>query len=326
MGIPVLTTILAAFLEFARTPVSMCSVAIAIFVIALWAAKADIAQARGLDKVGAVRNLCFAAPLAVFGTLHLSDVRSVLPGVPSYMPWRLFIAYFVGVALLATSLSIATKIQVRWSGLLFGIMMFLFVGMLMIPGALANPKDRFAWTLVFRESAFGGGGWILAGSVLSEQRKGGSKLMTVGRVLVAIAAVVYGIEHFLHPAGALGVPLPKLTPAWIPGRLLIGYLTGVILLVAGIFILLGKHVRTAATYLGTWIVLLVVFIYGPMLIVSLGNPSNAVKVEGIDYFFDTLLFGGAILALVGATPLTSLIDQRIIDSETSTTRQAPDLA
>ena len=63
------------------------------------------------------------------------------------MPWRLFWAYFVGFALLAASLSIATKIQVRWSGLLFGIMMFLFVAMLDIPGALANPRDRFAWTL-----------------------------------------------------------------------------------------------------------------------------------------------------------------------------------
>jgi len=325
MGIHSLTTTIAAFLEFVRTPVSMCSAAILIFVIALWTAKTDIAQATGLDKVVALRNLCFAAPLAVFGALHLSDVKAVLPGVPSYMPWRLFIAYFVGVALLAASLSIATQIQVRWSGLLFGIMMFLFVGMLMIPGALANPKDRFAWTIVLRESSFGGGGWILAGSALSEQgrSKGGGKLTTVGRVLVAIAAMVYGVEHFLHPAGALGVPLPKLTPGWIPGRLFIGYLTGAILLVAGICILLGRNTRRAATYLGTWIVLLVVFIYGPILIVSLANPSTTVKVEGIDYFFDTLLFAGPILALASAMPRPSLINQRIIGSGTSTTPQAP---
>jgi hypothetical protein len=79
MGILVLTTILAAFLEFARTPVSMCSAAFVILLIALWAAKAEIAQARGLDEVGALGNLCFAAPLAVFGALHLSDARSVLP-------------------------------------------------------------------------------------------------------------------------------------------------------------------------------------------------------------------------------------------------------
>jgi uncharacterized membrane protein len=131
---------------------------------------------------------------------------------------------------------------------------------------------------------------------------GKSKLITVGRVLIAIAAIFFGIEHFLHPAGALGVPLEKLTPAWVPGRLLIGYLTGAILLVAGISILLAKKTRMAATYLGTWIVLLVVFIYGPILIVQLADPSTAVKIEGINYFADTLLFAGAILALASATP------------------------
>jgi hypothetical protein len=60
----------------------------------------------------------------------------------------------------------------------------------------------------------------------------------------------------------------------------------------------------AATYLGTWIVLLVAFIYGPILIASLLDPSTAVKIEGINYFFDTLLFAGTILALASATPRT----------------------
>ena len=300
------STILATFLEISRTVVSMCSAGIVLFGIALWTAKADIARASGLDKIVALSNLCFAAPLAVFGALHLAGADFVAPLVPSYMPWRLFWAYFFGVALLAASLSIATKIQVRWSGLLFGIAMFLFVAMLMIPGVFANPRDRFAWTLVFRESSFGGGGWILAGNALRGQGRGqgGSKLITVGRVLIAIAAIFYGVQHFLHPANVPGVPLEKLTPGWIPGRLLIDYLTGAILVIAGVFILLNKKTRMAATYLGTWIVLLVVFIYGPILVTSLANPSTSVKIEGINYFFDTLLFAGAILALAGATPRT----------------------
>ncbi len=297
---------LAAFFEFSRTAVSMCAAGFLLFLIALWAARAEIAQARGLDKIVASSNLCFAIPLAVFGALHLSGVDFVLPLVPSYMPWRLFWAYFVGCALLAASLSIATKIQVRWSGLLFGIMMFLFVGMLMIPGALATPRDRIAWTIVIRESSFAGGGWILAGNALRQQGhgQGGSKLITVGRVLIAIAAIFYGVEHFLHPANVPGVPLEKMTPVWIPGRLFIDYLTGAFLVVAGASILLNKKTRMAATYLGTWIVLLVLFIYGPILIASLADPSTAVKVEGINYFADTLLFAGAILALASATPRT----------------------
>jgi uncharacterized membrane protein len=296
------TTILFAFLEFSRTALSMCSAGILLFLIALWAARADIARARSLDKVVALSNLCFAIPLAVFGALHLSSVDSVLPLVPSYMPWRLFWAYFVGCALLAASVSIATKIQVRWSGLLFGIMMFAFVAMLIIPGVFARPRDRFAWTLLFRESSFGGGAWILAGNALHGQAK--SKLITVGRVLIAVAAVFYGVEHFLHPANVPGVPLEKLMPVWIPARLLISYLTGAILVIAGASILLNKKTRMAATYLGAWIVLLVLFVYGPILIAALADPSTGVKVEGINYFADTLLFAGAILALASASPPT----------------------
>jgi hypothetical protein len=122
--------------------------------------------------------------------------------------------------------------------------------------------------------------------------------------LIAIAAIFYGVEHFLHPANVPGVPLEKLMPAWIPAHPLISYLTGAILVIAGTCILLDKKTRMAATYLGAWIVLLVLFIYGPILIAALADPSTAVKVEGINYFADTLLFSGAILALASATPRT----------------------
>jgi len=296
--------ILAGFLEFSRTVVSMCGAGILLFVIALWASKADIARARGLDKIVALGNLCFAAPLAVFGALHLAAARGLMTMVPSYMPWPLFWAYFFGFALLAASLSIATKIQVRWSGLLFGIAMFCFVAMLDIPGTLADPKNRFSWILTLREMSFGGGGWILAGNALREQGRGqvGSRLITLGRVVLGITAMFYGVENFLHTANVPGVPLEKLMPAWIPAHALIGWVTGAILFFAGAALLLARKTRTTATYLGTWLVLVVVFIYGPILIAALADPSTDVKVEGINYFFDTMLFAGAILALANATP------------------------
>jgi uncharacterized membrane protein len=296
------TPILAIFLEFSRTAVSMCSAGLLLLFVGLWAAKSDIARAGALDKIVVLSNLCFAIPLAVFGAEHLSGANFIMLGVPSYMPWRLFWAYFVGFALLAASLSIATKIQVGWSGLLFGIMMTLFVAMIHIPRVVASPGDRFAWVIPFREMSFAGGAWALAASTMDGQAK--NRLINVGRVLIAVAAVFFGVEHFLHPAGCPGVPLEKLTPEWIPARMLIGYLTGVILFIAGIGILLNKKTRVAATCLGAWILLLVLFVYGPILIVQLSDPSTAVKVEGLNYFADTLLFAGAILALARAAPRT----------------------
>ncbi len=294
--------ILATFLEGSGTAVAMCSAGIALFLIGVWAAKTDIAEAGGLDKIVALSNLCFAIPLAVFGALHLFGPRFVANIVPRYMPWRMFWVYFIGCALIAAALSIATRIEVRWSGLLFGTMMFLFVAMIHLPGALALGHNRIIWTIVFREMSFGGAGWVLAGNA-----KDGwpspvkSTLLTVGRILIAMAAILFGVEHFLHPMGLPGVPLRKEMPAWVPGRALVDYVTGAALLVAGGSFLLNRKTRTAATYVGGWILLTVLVIYGPVLIGALSVPDTAVKVEGINYFADTLLFAGAILALASAT-------------------------
>jgi uncharacterized membrane protein len=276
---------------------SMSAAGLALLVIGLLAAKNDIAQARGIDKIVALTNLCFAVPLAVFGAEHLSLGKLMMNAVPSYMPWRLFWIYFVGFALIAASLSIATKIQVQWSGLLFGTMMLLFVAMIHLPGAIAA-GGRMPWTIVFREMSFGGGGWVLAGIAMGGDRDvRGRSLITVGRVLIAITAIFFGVQHFLHPLGLPGVPLQKQMPTWIPARAFIDYLTGAFLIVAGVCFLLARRTRMAAAYLGAWIVFLVLVIYGPVLFGALADPSAGVKVEGLNYFADTLLFGAVILSL-----------------------------
>ena len=293
-------TILAVFFEFPSTAFSMSAALLVLLVVGLLAAKNEILRARGIDKVVALTHLCFAMPLAAFGAEHLSG-GIPLQMVPSYMPWRLFWLYFVGVALIAASLSIATKIQVRWSGLLVGIMMFLFVAMLHLPGAI-RAGGRIPWTIVIRETSFGAGGWVLAGNAMGGNGDWkGKSLITVGRVLIAIAAIIFGVQHFLHPLGLPGVPLQKQMPTWIPARPFIDYLTGAFLIAGGLCFLLGRKTRMAAAYLGAWILLLVVVIYGPVLIGALADPRSGVKVEGLNYFADTLLFGGVILSLARAT-------------------------
>ncbi|HEV7673690.1 MAG TPA: hypothetical protein VGQ12_04085, partial [Candidatus Angelobacter sp.] len=253
--------ILATFLEISGTALAMCSAGIAVFLIGIWAAKNDIAQARGLDKIVALANLCFAVPLAVFGALHLFGPQFVKDLVPPYMPGRMFWVYFVGCALIAASLSIATKIGVRWSGLLVGIMMFMFVAMLYLPSALRHLHARITWTIVFREMSFGGAAWILAAIAKDGWRgKARSTLITVGRIVIALAAIFFGIQHFLHPMGLPGVPLQKEMPAWVPGRMLIDYVTGAALLLTGGSVLLPRKTRIVATCLGGWLLLMVLVI------------------------------------------------------------------
>ena len=54
-------TILAVFFEFSSTAFSMSAAGLALLVIGLLAAKNDIIQARGIDKVAALTHLCFAS-------------------------------------------------------------------------------------------------------------------------------------------------------------------------------------------------------------------------------------------------------------------------
>ncbi len=279
------------------TALSMSAAALVLLVIGLVAAKNDLARARGIDKIVALTYLCFGIPLAVFGAEHLAMGKLMQGAVPPYMPFRLFWIYFVGCALIAASLSIATKIQVQWSGLLFGAMMLLFVAMIHLPLAMKT-GGRFPWTIVVREMSFGGGGWVLAGIAMGGAR--GRGLITVGRVLIAIAAIFFGVQHFLHPLGLPGVPLQKEMPMWVPAREVVDYLTGAFLIVAGVCFLIARRTHEAAAYVGAWILFLVVVIYGPVLFGALGSPSNDVQVEGLNYFADTLLFGAVILSVARA--------------------------
>ena len=294
--------VLATLSETAPVVLATCTAAVVFLLIGVWFAKKEIAQARGADKIVALTNLCIAIPLAVFGAEHLFGVELVVGGVPKFMPWPRFWAHFVGVALVAAALSIATRIAVRWSGLLFGIMMFLFVLMIDLHATLAHPGNRFFWALTLREAAFGGAGLILAGHATGGRGIVPATVITIGRILLAITAIFYGVEHFLHPTSLPGVPLQKEMPTWIPGRVLIDYVTGAALLVGGASFLLNWKTRVVATCVGGWVLLLVVVVYGPILIDALATPQMAVQMVGINYFFDTLLFAGAILALASDSP------------------------
>ena len=76
----------------------------------------------------------------------------------------MFWTYFAGIALIAAGLGIITGI-LRWlAALMLGIMIFLWVWMLHIPRAMADPRGNLGneWTSVFEALAFSGIAFLLA--------------------------------------------------------------------------------------------------------------------------------------------------------------------
>jgi uncharacterized membrane protein len=260
----------------------------------------EIGAAHGWDKLITLGCVFLAVPLAVFGTDHFCGPRPIQDIVPSWMPAHLFWTYFVGCALLAAATSLTVRKFVRWSSALLGLMFFLFVCMMHIPNALADPKNRFAWAVTVRDLSFAGGAWALAGLHIRASSPQASRWMIAfGRIVVAMAAVFFAAEHFLHPEFAPGFPSGAMTPLWVPFPSVWGYLVGAILLAAGIGLALNKKSRIAAVSFGALMTVLTLFLYLPMLILARRGSILEINLE-LDNVFDTLLFAGAALVLASA--------------------------
>jgi len=260
--------------------------------------RGDWRKARRFDKLILFGPLFYAAPLAAFGAEHFTLTVAIASIVPSWIPWHLFWAYFVGACFMAAALSMVTRIQARLAASLLALTFFLFVALMDIPAWLQEPRDRFSLALVLRELSFSGGALALAASSTELWRERGTHVLaTVARYFIAIPVLLYSFEQFLHGKYVPAVPLDRLTPEWIYGHAIWTYLTAAAYAVTGTLLLFGKRTRVAATSLGLTVLFVELVVYVPIGIVDRASLAN-----GLNYVGDTLMYCGAIFLLAGAMP------------------------
>jgi uncharacterized membrane protein len=274
----------------------------AALVAGLFFVRARFAAASGAGKVLVLGPVFEAVALAIFAAEHFLAAPGLSAIVPRWIPGRLFWTYFFGAALLAAAISFITWRCVRWSASLLALFFLIIVATVDLPNLPKHIHERLFWTLTVRETIFAGGAMVLAGSVwrrgTSAGRSAGAILMTLGRSIVACTFVFYAIEHFLFPRFVPGVPLEKMIPSWVPAPVLLSYIVGITLLIAGPGLMIRRTRRTAAAIAGTVLLLLTIFFYVPILITEIRTP---LAVEGVNYVGDTLLFAAtALLAGFGA--------------------------
>jgi uncharacterized membrane protein len=279
------------------------------------ARKYRVRQADGLDRIVFLGPLLLAIPMAIFGGDHFMAAPFVAKIVPSWIPGHLFWTYFVGVALIAAAFSLATRIQPRLSAALLGIMIFIFVLTIHIPSCFATPYDKTRLTIVLRDSTLAAAALAFAASQSEDSREGRTegwlqslRLQSVGRIwivvarfLIAISIAVFGIDQYLNPTFAPGIPQEGpvfvAMPAWIPGHVFWAYLTGTIFVVCAIGLTTRRYARSAATVLGLTVLALAVFIYLPITISKASDIAN-----GLNYLAIHSALAGAALLLACSLP------------------------
>jgi uncharacterized membrane protein len=273
----------------------MIGAGIAALAAGLFLVRGRFATASGAGRFLVLGPVFEAVALAIFAAEHFLTARDLSVIVPRWIPGALFWTYFVGAALLAAAISFIAWRYVRWSASLLALLFLIIVATIDLPNLPKHAHERLFWTLTVREMAFAGGAMVLAGSLWPRGKStgtAGTMLILLGRSIVACVFVFYAIEHFLFPRFVPGVPLEKMTPAWVPAPTLIAYVLGATLLAAGVGLMIHRTRRTAAAIAGTVLLLLTIFFYVPILITEIHSP---LAVEGVNYVGDTLLFAATAL-------------------------------
>jgi uncharacterized membrane protein len=236
-----------------------------------------------------------AASLAVFAGEHFTATATLATLVPKWLPARMFIAAFVGVAHLAAALSIVARRYIRWSAICLAVMFALFVLLMDLPAAVAHPTNRIFWILAARETTFAIGALALFGAnIIGRWPHASTRVAAIARIWTATVLVFYGIEHVFHPEYSPGVPSSAVTAAWVPLPLAIAYATGALLIGFGIAMLVEKYAAAAAARCGLLMLLLTLALYVPQFFLA---RSVSQRVTAINFVFDTLLFAGMMLVI-----------------------------
>ena len=207
----------------------MVGAGVAALVAGLVLVRARFRAAAGAGKLIVLGPVFEAVSLAIFSAEHFLAAKGLSAIVPKWLPGPMFWTYFFGAALAAAAISFIVWRGVRWSAVLLALFFLLIVATVDLPNLQKGLHERLFWTLTVRETCFAGGAMVLAGHCVGRTRfaQSRSRLVRVGRFIVGATMVFYGIEHFFYPRNVPGVPLEKMTPAWIPAPVVIAYFVGI---------------------------------------------------------------------------------------------------
>jgi uncharacterized membrane protein len=261
-------------------------------------ARRDLRDAPGLDTLVVLGPVLCAGALATFGAEHFTLTPFVRDDIPSWIPGRLFLAYFVAVGLYAAAVSFVVRRHVWLAANLLALMFLLFVVLMHVPNAV-RAGDRITWTVALRDFSFGAGALALAGAEMARRGHEAQAAWrrTVGRTVMAAATVVFGVLQILHPLHAPGVPLLKLIPSWIPLPAALGVAFGLIQIAAGALMFIPTGARRAAMWLGAALLVVVAVVYLPLVFTA---ADDGARIEAQNYVWDTVLMAGAVLLISDA--------------------------
>ena len=108
---------------------------------------------RFLERLIPFGPFLFCLTMILYGVAHFLYTVPVSGLVPGWLPDHIFCTRFGGAALILSGIAIVLKIQLKWSAFLLGLMIFIWLLIIHIPGAVSEHFGNKCADLIGASSA-----------------------------------------------------------------------------------------------------------------------------------------------------------------------------
>ena len=124
-----------------------------------------------MKKLTTVGRILFAIPFALFGINHFLMLDYYLGMLTSFVPLGAYTIVLTGIMLIAASISIITKILVKFSTLLLAGLLFIFIITIHIPHMFTDADKTITIIGLLKDISLLGGSLMIAGIYSEEENQ-----------------------------------------------------------------------------------------------------------------------------------------------------------
>lgn len=122
-----------------------------------------------MKKLTTIGRILFAVPFALFGINHFLMLNYYLGMLTSFVPLGAYTIVLTGIMLIAASISIITKILVKFSTLFLAGLLFIFIVTIHIPHLFTDADKTITIIGLLKDISLMGGSLMIAGIYSEEE-------------------------------------------------------------------------------------------------------------------------------------------------------------
>jgi putative oxidoreductase len=124
-----------------------------------------------MKKLTTIGRILFAIPFALFGINHFLMLDYYLGMLTSFVPLGAYTIILTGIMLITVSISIITKVLVKFSTLMLAILLFIFIVTIHIPHLFMDADKTITIIALLKDISLMGGSLMIAAIYSEDEQK-----------------------------------------------------------------------------------------------------------------------------------------------------------